>query len=71
MPSSRMPLGVIAVTSSPGGWSASIEDGQDVRSTAVLYASPIAALVAISGAAADEPWLIELADRALEQRQGT
>jgi hypothetical protein len=56
----QTPFGLVAVFSVPEGWRASIQRGGDLRTTKVTYASPRAALLAITGAAADEPWLVAL-----------
>ena len=56
----QTPLGLVAVYSVADGWRASVQQGADLRSTRVTYASPRAALLAVSRVAADTPWLVKL-----------
>ncbi|MCW3011684.1 MAG: hypothetical protein JWO90_2088 [Solirubrobacterales bacterium] len=60
MPSLQTPVGLVAVYTVQDGWRASVQQGADLRSTRVTYASPRAALLAVSRAPADTPWLVEL-----------
>lgn len=62
----QTPLGLVAVYSVPDGWRASIQQGADLRTTRVTYASPRAALLAVSRVSADTPWLIALEAAAIE-----
>ncbi len=65
VPSQLTPLGLVAVYSVPDGWRASVQRGAELRSTRITYASPRAALLAVTRAAADTPWLVELEAAAL------
>lgn len=63
----QTPLGLVAVFSVPEGWGASVQQGEDLRTTHVTYASPRAALLAVSRVPADTPWLVELEALALSE----
>lgn len=67
MPSLQTPLGLVAVFTVADGWRASVQQGNDLTSTRLSYQSPRAALLALSQAPADTPWLVELETMALER----
>ncbi len=66
MPSLQTPLGLVAVFSVADGWRASIQQGNDLRSTRLSYRSARAALLAVSREPADTPWLVELETLAVQ-----
>ncbi len=66
MPSVQTPLGLVAVFSVADGWRASVQNGNDLKSTQLSYRSPRAALLAVTRLPADTPWLVELEALAVE-----
>ena len=67
MPSLQTPLGLVAVFRVADGWRASVQRGNDLTSTRLSYSSPRAALLAVSRAPADTPWLVELETLAMRR----
>lgn len=61
-------MGLVAVFPVPDGWGASVQQGADLRTTKVTYASPRAALLAVTRVTADTPWLVALESAALSER---